>query len=119
MGVREFSERIPSELSVSCRRCDKQRSGDESLDRTAGTGWHRRYFCHSRRTGGQKNDPPREVYPYAERMYRQLICLPDGGKLSALDMSLGAVADLADMSVAEKIAETIHYKWELDETGYY
>ncbi|MCI9099173.1 MAG: peptidase [Lachnospiraceae bacterium] len=39
--------------------------------------------------------------------------------LSALDMSLGAVADLADMSVAEKIAETIHYKWELDETGYY
>lgn len=39
--------------------------------------------------------------------------------LSALDMSLGAVADLVDMGAAEKIAETIHYKWELDETGYY
>lgn len=39
--------------------------------------------------------------------------------LTALDMSLGAVADLVDVDAAAKIAGSLGYEWALDDTGYY
>ncbi|MGN0316108.1 MAG: DJ-1/PfpI family protein [Fusicatenibacter sp.] len=39
--------------------------------------------------------------------------------LTALDMTLGLVADMVDADAAERIASELEYHWELDETGYY
>lgn len=39
--------------------------------------------------------------------------------VSAMDMTLGMVADHIDVDAALRIAEELEYKWEMDESGYY